>query len=136
MTDLDFFSFLERALQGLTSEVPAASAELARVLRGVALQLHVDGEARALLAHGEHCSLQHDISRCVAELRTQRKVLVALLEAEQTLMDAVTRDELLLRGSPSHLASIYEALVVFVQGAIRSTSIPKLLDHYLTAASK
>jgi hypothetical protein len=130
VTEPNFFEVLARALAVLEAEVPEASAELARVLAGIALALSVDAEVRCLTAHSGRIVLQ-ETGPAGPALQTRRVVLVELLEARRTLLDAILRDELLLRGAPAELAAIYDGLSVFIRGALRSRAMAALLEEYI-----
>jgi hypothetical protein len=128
----DFFRFLARALAALDEEAPDAASALAHSLAGIALEMTVDGESRWLVVRNGRCTLSASGASSAA-FRSTREVLVALLEARRTLLDAILCDDLVLSGAPHAVAAIYDAMSAFVQGGMRSRSIARLLDAYLTA---
>lgn len=130
MASADFFTFLSRGLDALGAEVPLAYSLLSRNLGGRTVRITVDGDTRCLRVHGGRHSLDADGIGDV-ELRTDRGALVSLVEARESLLSAIMTDRLMLRGAPNDLVALYDALTVFIQGAVRSSALPALLDAYL-----
>lgn len=130
MTSYAFFEFLDRALHALAAEVPAAYARISELLSGRTLRVTVDGISRYVRVEESRHVL--DLAgKETAELRTSRSVLVDLLEARRTLLDAVLFDDFVLRGGSADLAALHDALIAFIQGAVRSRTLPSLLHAYL-----
>lgn len=107
-----------------------AHERLCRGLGERTIRLTVDGEVRYLSMRGGRHVVESEGAAGV-ELRTDRAAIVELVEARRSLLDAVLLERLSLRGAPEELASLYDTLVVFIQGAVRSRSLPALLDAYL-----
>jgi hypothetical protein len=130
VADSSFFVFLERALAAIAAEVPAAFRRLDRALAGGSIRVTVDGDARCLRIHRGASVLIADGDYRV-ELRTTRGCVRDLVEARRTLLDAVVSDELLLRGKPEDVARMHDALIAFVEGAVRIRKGAALLEAYL-----
>jgi hypothetical protein len=135
MVEPTFFRFLEAALGALRVEAPRAYASLIAALAPTGLELRVDGNTRFFsVVNGVHRLTGTGCS--AVSLATRRTVLVALLEARRTLVDAVVDDELELRGAPEHVIALDGALTAFFAGAVRSRSLPALLREYLSSPLK
>ena len=131
MADGPFFHFLDRAFASISDEAPAAYRVLVRQLEPLRLQLEVDGETRWLC-----CRPAPSLSLAVnghvdAELRTNRALIVRLIDGEATLLEAIRQDQLFLRGSPGGVIAAHDALLSFFGGAARAPSVPRLLRAYL-----
>jgi hypothetical protein len=132
MADRDFFEFMGSALDCLRAEVPVAYVEMGRRLGSRRLRLHVDGSVRVLRWADPRLLLEDPTQRrWDCELAVQRPTIEALLEGRMDLVDALLADWLQLRGAPAAVSDAYDALSMFLRGAIRSPSLPALLDDYL-----
>jgi hypothetical protein len=127
---MGFFRFLDSALDAIRVECPAAYVRLCGLLVGSGLQLRVDGRARSFTVEGGRHRIG-DSPSAGTEIRTDRSAVEALLEGRLSLVDAVLGERLSLRGAPLDIAIMHDALVVFLEGAVRSPSLPGLLDEYL-----
>jgi hypothetical protein len=134
VTETTFFQFLTTALDALEAEVPAAYARLCSALSGRTVRITVDGDTRFLRAKDGKHSLEFDGANSL-EIKTNRAALADLLEARETLLDSVISERLVLRGTPDDVAALHDALTAFVQGAVRSRTLPPLLDAYLQSAT-
>ena len=63
-------------------------------------------------------------------LRTTRREIVALAEAERSLVSSVLLGETVLRGRVEDLAAFHDGLLEFLRGAVRSPSFPGLMDAF------
>jgi hypothetical protein len=64
------------------------------------------------------------------DVRTTRATVLALIDAELSLVDAVLADHLSLRGALPDLLAFHEGLTTYVHGAVRAPSFPALLAAY------
>jgi len=125
----EFPVFLERSLDVLREQVPEAYRELDASLAGQRLRVAVDGAARVLrFAGGEH-ALAPD-GAADAELRTRGETILALVDGELGLLDAITRDALFLRGPVEAVVRLDAALHAYLAGAVRAPGFPPLLHAY------
>jgi len=63
-------------------------------------------------------------------LRTQRSVVMALADGDDTLLDAVRAGRIVLRGAVRDLAAFHDALMAFLQGAVRAPSFVPTLEAF------
>jgi hypothetical protein len=63
-------------------------------------------------------------------LRTTRREVVALADAERSLVASVLLGETVLRGRVGDLAAFHDGLVEFLRGAVRSPTFPGLMDAF------
>src|SRR5690348_10473451 len=105
-----------------------------RELRGRSLLLCVDGASRILKAGESGLVLGRAPSDAAVVLRTTRDVLVDLLEGRRTLVDSAMDEAFEVRGAPDDVLASFDALAAFLHGAVRSPSMPRLLESYTAGA--
>lgn len=130
MSDRSFSSFLSRALELLEREAPAASARVAASLGARAVLVRVDGEALGLACRQQRLAVGPVPLHPNVTAETTRGVLLALLEGEFTLTEAVMASRVALRGPLDDLVALYDGLQAFFHGAVRSPGFPRLLDAF------
>jgi alkyl sulfatase BDS1-like metallo-beta-lactamase superfamily hydrolase len=135
VADATFFQFLASALRALEGEVPMANAALCAALSQLDVRIVADGQASRLCVRRGRSVLMED-GTAGAEIRLTRAVTESLLEGRLTLLGAVVDDHLSIRGAPAHVESLLEALDAFLRGAVRSVSMPALLEAYLGSAQQ
>jgi hypothetical protein len=133
-----FREFLDEALYALRAELPWVWRALCAALHARAVDLAVDGELVRVRGDAEGLSVTPlraagELTESVS-LRTSRAVIVGLVEARDTFVDAVTHDRVTLRGGVDDLLAFHDALVVFLHGAVRCPSFSRLLDEFLASA--
>jgi len=132
----DFFTFLSRSLELLQHEAPDGYAVVRERLGKRSVRLDVEGKVLDLrLGSGGHQLAAREGTAAI-ELRTSRDLVVALVEARTSLLTALESDDLLLRGAPEDLIALHDALVAYVRAAVRSYSMPRLLEAFLSAPPK
>jgi hypothetical protein len=125
-----FAAFLARAFSTLEREMPTAyRAMCARLARHPVL-LHVDTESVALVFTATHARFVASVPAPRVLVRTSRATILAVLDAEATLMDAVLDERLRLWGGTDDLLTFHDALMLFVHGAVRAPSFSALLRAY------
>jgi hypothetical protein len=134
--DGGFFAFLRRSLDAIAEEVPLAHGAMCRALGAKCVELRVDGETMCLSASAGRHVLTGPLAGSSVAVELNRAAVVGLLEGRYTLVQAVLRGDVLLRGAADDLASLSDALTAFVQGAVRSVSAPELLDAYLLQSDR
>lgn len=130
MSDRSFTSFLSRALELLEREAPVASARVAASLGTRSVLVRVDRESLGLVCRQQKLAVGAVPLHPSVSAETTYAVLLALLEGEFTLTDAVMASHVALRGPLDDLVALYEGLQAFFHGAVRSPSFPRLLDAF------
>jgi hypothetical protein len=129
---------LERALAIVQEDAPAAYFRVLAELDGLMIALQVDGEAFAVrgVAAGLHLRAAAAAAGPeAAELRTSRRTIVALIDGELSLLDAVLAGDLALRADAHALDRIARAGRAFAEGALRSRRMRALLDEFRAPAA-
>lgn len=125
-----FFEFLERSLGVLARECPRAYRRALDCLGPRRLSLCVDDEAMSLAAaEGRHV-LDRDARPGDVHVRFDRPLVLALLDARTSLVDAALNGDLILKGPGDALVVFDDVLKAFVHGLARCVSAPHLLDSY------
>ena len=62
-------------------------------------------------------------------IRTDRSTVVSVIEGEITLTDAVVQGSVEVRGALAHVVTAHDALLAFVDAAVRTPSLDGLLDQ-------
>jgi hypothetical protein len=125
-----FESLLQRSLDALERERPDVAARLAATLAPLDVSIEVDDEALGVRAVAARVEVTPAPSRAHVHVVTDRRTILALVDGDLSLVDAVIRDQLSLRGAVADLARFHDALWVYLQGAVRAPSFPQLLRAY------
>jgi hypothetical protein len=122
--------FIERSLRALAVEAAPCYAQLCERLRGRRLRIGGDG-APLVLAFGAHAVVSLDAREPAdVDLHVDRTTLLALVDGELTLEEALRRDGLVMRGRVADLADAFDGLTSYVRGGVRCPSFPTLLAAY------
>lgn len=109
-------------LDCLEREHPAASARVRGSLSTVRVEATLDGE-RVTIAPG-------DASRAApVTVRASVETMCRVLFGEADVLDEIVADRLELVGAPDDLVSVADAMVAFVEGAMRCVSIDTYVDR-------
>jgi hypothetical protein len=129
-----FHDFLARSLRLLRREHTPAYGALCRTLAGRRSVVTVDGEAVTIHASRLDISIRPGDAppggSVAARCQTTRRAILDLLNAELELMDAIRQDRLVLEGALLDLVAFHDALVLYVNGAVRCVSFPALRDEF------
>lgn len=125
-----FRDFLASSFALLAREVPAAYTQMCRQLAPREVILRVDRETVALVFSRDDVHIAPHSSHPHVEIETTRATVLSVIDAEATLTEAVFDDRLLLRGRLEDLVAFHDALLTYVQGAVRTPSFPALLRRY------
>jgi len=127
---MPFRGWVGRGLRTLLRELPWAHARMAAALGAREVEITVDGEVVAVESDGERVWLRDEPGSPSVTLRTTRREIVALAEAERSLVSSVLLGETVLRGRVEDLAAFHDGLLEFLRGAVRSPSFPGLMDAF------
>jgi hypothetical protein len=124
---------LETALALLQADAPAAYFRILAELDGLAIALRVDDEP--FVVRGARYGLELEAgapggAALSIELQTSRHAIVALIDGELNLLDAVLARELALRAEVRLLDRLARAGRAFAEGALRSRRMRALLDDF------
>nr|WP_128619203.1 SCP-2 sterol transfer family protein [Mycobacterium lepraemurium] len=127
-------SLLRRSVEHLHDEVPASYRLLAGELGEMVVGLDVDGEAFALCG-GDRLEVSDGAPREAAvRIVTLRNTILALLDAEVGLGEAVQAGAVSVRGSLDDVQRAHDALRTYVHAAVRASTQPALLSELRVGA--
>jgi len=112
-------------LDCLAREHPAANARVRGSLAGVCVEAMVDGESVTIAPDDA-------ANAAPVAVRTTVETLCRVLLGEADVLDEIVADRLELVGAPGDLVSVADAMVAFVEGAMRCVSIEVYVDRLLT----
>jgi hypothetical protein len=133
---MSFSGFLGRSLELLDAEMPTAHRSVAKALGTRTVNLEVDGERLAIFAVRSRITLSPAVYSATALAKTTRRALRRLLQGEQGLTESILIDEVMLQGPVEDLAALYDVLLSYFRGAVRSPGFPPLLDEFLAEGER
>ena len=116
-------ALVDDTLACLAAEHAEAYARMRAALAARCIEAHVDGEPVTVALDTP--------SRARIRVRTDVDTLCAVLLGECEVVDAVLADRLEVVGTPDDLVALSDALIWFVQGAMRCVSIAGLVERLL-----
>jgi hypothetical protein len=131
----DLRTFLERSFVVLAHEAPGAYARLHRSFARIALCV-VDGDRR-FAVRCDPDRIMTDLVRGDEDIVTaiDSPTILALVDGELTFEQALRQDRLFVLGAVGQAASAFEALSIYLRGAIRCPSFPALLASFRSSIS-
>lgn len=114
----------------LEGEKPFVYARIGEMLRDRAVNVRVDGEALGIRFPKGRFALGPPVEYPFIELDSSRRTILDVVDGRLTLEDAVWEERIRLFGSLDALLLFLDALVAYLQGAVRCPSFPWLLDCY------
>jgi hypothetical protein len=128
-------ALLAESFEVLAREQPVAYAALCARLRGLGVALSVDEESFAALFDARGASVAGVEGTEGARVLTHHATVLAVLEGELTLADAVLTDAVRVVGPLDLLLRLHEGLVLYVQGAARCPGFGSLLRRLRAMAA-
>lgn len=132
--DSRFGRFLALSLSLLDDEKPGIVVELDRMMASRLISMTIDGVEVRLRFEEEGARVwepaPEETGAPFIELESDRGAILDVVDGNLTLEDAVWQRRIELRGAVADLVLFHDALVVYLQGAVRSPSFPRLLDNY------
>jgi len=124
--------FLQASLQALQLECPQAYQAICRQLSGKQLLVEIDGEAVGLGFSQQQVELvpvgeYQPPPRLL--LRTTWQNILDLVDARLTLQEAVLSSRLDLAGASGDLVLLYDAMLTYLRGGVRTFAFPLLLQE-------
>jgi hypothetical protein len=130
MPSADFFSYLSKSLDLLKDESRENYGRLAAELKSLRINIRAGKAARvayfadgefAIEAAGEHADIW---------LEFDEGAILNVIDGKSSLEDAVLDGAIFVRGGVQKIEILYGALVVYLDGAMRSPGFPTLLSNY------
>jgi hypothetical protein len=120
---------LGKAFAVLRAEAAVHHAMLCDALAALPANVRVGGEALAPRIDGGQLVVGDPWEAARVAIDTHLATVLALLEARCTVVEAVARGDLDLRGAADALDAAAGAFSVFLHGLVRAPSSPRLLDE-------
>lgn len=112
-------ALLRRSLRAIARQVPEAHEALRAALDGVVVSLRVDDEA--LSVHGgANVDVGGWRGDAAVVVETTRAAILGVIDEGLPLTALVWDGRLAVRGALDAIATVYEALLAFAHGAVRS----------------
>jgi hypothetical protein len=127
--DAVFSTLLRRSLETLERERPDVAT-----LGALDVAIRVGEERVGLRAEDGRVVVAAPPPEARVDVVTGRDTILALVDGEVSLVDAVVGDALALRGAVPDLARFHDALWLYLQGAVRAPSFPALLRAFRDAS--
>lgn len=125
-----FRSHLARALDLLRRELPRAYRRVVDELGGREVGLRIGAEEVSVRFVEGLPVLGRSGGAPRVILATEAREILALADAERSVLGAILEDRVLLRGALPDLLAFHDALHVFLHGAVRCPSFDQLLDEF------
>jgi hypothetical protein len=130
---------LDESLSVLQREQPASYARLCETLAGLHIEIGVDGEWMiAGFEPGGHrvaaTIAAAGTAAAGARFRASRTAVLDVLDGRLTLAEAVLSGRLEAYAPLARLLELHDALLLYVNAAVRCPSFPALLDRFRAAA--
>jgi hypothetical protein len=117
-------------VQLLRDEYPEAYFHICDTLQGRSLTLVIDGDETWIVARRFELLFVERLERSDVEIRSDSATVLDVIDARLTLNSAIHGGRLVAIGSREDLSACHEALVFFVKGAVRTPSLPLLLQEF------
>lgn len=125
-----FRAFLVRSLAAIAQEAPAIERALAASLAGTLVRLCVDDERMVVASRLDGLAIVDDLPGPIVELATDSATLLDLTSGATSFLDAALDERLVVRGGVDEVVRFYDSLILYLQGAVRSPSLPWLLGEF------
>lgn len=125
-----FTTLIETSLDVMAHECPEAYQCACQLLDRHEVCLTIDSETVSVRFYSTYAEMLYTPQQPTVYLSSSKSVLLDLVDANYTLEYAITHDLLHIRGKMHELIRFYEALQLYIQGAVRCPSFPALLSDY------
>ena len=128
--------FFERSLDALAVEAPAFHESLCRTLNNRQVCIRATGERFTLTVTGRRIDLVAPSGAEHIRLDVTAGVILALVDGELLLEEALRTGRLSVYGGVAHVPDLFDALVIYVRGAIRCPSFPVILSDFRRSSTE
>ena len=120
---------LDDAIDMLERDAPRYASGMAGCLSSLPIGVDIDDEHFAIASDRERVRRVARSEHVMVEIRTTTTTMLRLLDGDLSLVDAIRRDDLRLRGAAESIHSLQDALGWFLLGCARCSGAPALLDR-------
>lgn len=110
--------------------MPDAYHALCATLGTRRVVLEIDAEGVGIDCDGDRLRLGERGPGAAIEFRATRETLLDLTAGKLSFLEATLGGRILLRGAVDEIAVFYDGLLAYLRGAVRSPSLPRLLDAF------
>ena len=130
---------LDESLSVLRREQPALYARLCEALAGIHIDVRIDRDWMIVrFETGTHrveaTTATAEPSAADARFRASRGAVLDVLDGRISLAEAVLKGRLEAYAPLPRLLELHDALLLYINGAVRSPSFPALLDRFRAGA--
>ncbi|MGW8368093.1 MAG: hypothetical protein ACWGPN_05360 [Gammaproteobacteria bacterium] len=125
-----FFNFLATSVYVLKRDVPQAYASLSQAMSGLRARLSVGAHERVIGFDDGVFRMLGGESEANVDVRFAEQVILDLVDGKVMLEEAILDETLFMRGEVEAIEQFYDALLVYLDGTLRSPAFPILLDHF------
>jgi hypothetical protein len=133
MPPADFFVFLRNSLSRIAHEVPDAHRALVDAMGNLRARLVADGAARTIRFDFPDWTIYAGAGDADLEVAFDRAIIVDLIDGRLTMEDAIYQERLRMRGSVETIERFHGALLIYLEGLIRTPGAPVMLESYRKA---
>jgi hypothetical protein len=133
MPSADFFTFLRTSLSRIAAEEPDAHRALVGAMGNLRARLVADGVARTIRFDFPDWTIYAGESETDLEVAFDREIIMDLIDGRLTMEDAIYQERLRMRGSVETIERFHGALMIYLEGLIRTPEAPVLLESYRSA---
>jgi hypothetical protein len=130
MPPADFFVFLRKSLSCIADEEPDAHRALTAAMGSMRARLVADGVARIILFDPPDWKIYAGPSEADLEVAFDRQIIMDLIDGRLTMEDAIYQERLRMRGSVETIERFHGALLIYLEGLIRTPGAAVMLESY------
>jgi hypothetical protein len=133
MPPADFFTFLHASLSRMAAEEPDVHRSLAAMMDNLRARLVADGDARIIRFDVPGWRICAGTSEVDLEVAFDRKIIMDLIEGRLTMEDAIYQERLRVHGAVDSIERFHDALLIYLEGLIRTPGAAAMLENYRNA---
>jgi hypothetical protein len=125
-----FFTFLAQSMRILEQEAPERYASLSLAMGDMQAQLTTNGSARIVRFDGSRFVLEREDIKADVDVEFTSDTILDLVDGELSLEEAIDSEVLWIRGAVEVVEHFYDAVLIYIDGAMRSPGFLNLLKEF------
>jgi hypothetical protein len=130
MPQADFFWFLAKSMDALKNESLPSYLRLSKVLEGLRASISAGVKKRLVYFDNGQFFVTSDAEGPNLEIVFRDNAVIDLIDGKYSLEQAVLAEAIFVKGSVATLEKFHSALNLYLNGALRAPSFPRLLSRY------